>query len=144
VTVSEEGNVIAARAVSGHPLLRDAALEAARQWKFTPSKVKIVGTLTFTFGSDKLKDVELLNQRISKDPSSAELRYQLGLLHLERAEPKKAIGPFKQALSLDPKLAKAYVGLGDAYARIGQTQMAIDAYKQAAQTDPQYADAYFY
>ncbi len=54
ITVNEEGNVVSARAVSGHPLLRDAAVEAARQWQFTPTQlqgeaVKVVGTLTFNF-----------------------------------------------------------------------------------------------
>src|SRR6266571_2040646 len=34
VTVDEEGNVMAARAISGHPLLKDAAVEAARGWTF--------------------------------------------------------------------------------------------------------------
>jgi TonB family protein len=54
ITVDEEGNVIAASVVSGHPLLRDAAVEAARQWQFTPTTlqgeaVKVIGTLTFNF-----------------------------------------------------------------------------------------------
>src|SRR3989442_5993217 len=30
VTIDEEGNVMSARAISGHPLLKDAALAAAR------------------------------------------------------------------------------------------------------------------
>jgi TonB family protein len=54
ITVDEEGNVIAAKALSGHPLLRDAAVDAARQWQFTPTQlqgelVKVIGTLTFNF-----------------------------------------------------------------------------------------------
>lgn len=54
VTVDESGNVIEAHAVSGHPLLKDAAVSAARGWKFSPTKVsgepvKIVRTITFEF-----------------------------------------------------------------------------------------------
>lgn len=54
VTVDESGNVIAARAISGHPLLKIAAVEAARGWKFTPTQlsgvpVKVIGTITFNF-----------------------------------------------------------------------------------------------
>jgi periplasmic protein TonB len=54
VTVDESGNVISARALSGHPLLKDAAVAAARGWKFTPTQlsgvpVKVVGTITFNF-----------------------------------------------------------------------------------------------
>lgn len=54
ITISEEGKVIDAVAISGHPLLRDAALEAARQWEFKPIElsgkpVKVQSTLTFNF-----------------------------------------------------------------------------------------------
>jgi TonB family protein len=54
VTINENGDVIGAEAVSGHPLLRDAAIAAARQWKFKPTElggqpVKVQGVLTFNF-----------------------------------------------------------------------------------------------
>ena len=54
VTISEEGKVIDAQVISGHPLLRDAALQAARQWLFKPTElsgvpVKVQGILTFNF-----------------------------------------------------------------------------------------------
>jgi TonB family protein len=40
VTISESGRVIEAKAISGHPLLRDAAEDAARQWVFEPTMLK--------------------------------------------------------------------------------------------------------
>lgn len=54
VTVDEEGNVIQAAPVSGHPLLQAAAVAAARQAKFSPTllsgrPVKIKGLLTYNF-----------------------------------------------------------------------------------------------
>lgn len=54
VTISEEGRVIDAQVISGHPLLRDAALQSARQWLFKPTElsgvpVKVQGVLTFNF-----------------------------------------------------------------------------------------------
>ncbi len=54
VTVDETGHVIAAEAVSGHPLLRSASVEAARKWTFTPTvvdgaPVEVIGTITFNF-----------------------------------------------------------------------------------------------
>ncbi|HEY6046359.1 MAG TPA: TonB family protein, partial [Pyrinomonadaceae bacterium] len=54
VTIDEEGNVISANAVSGHPLLQGAAVAAARQAKFTPTRlngepVKITGQIMYTF-----------------------------------------------------------------------------------------------
>jgi TonB family protein len=54
VTVDESGNVISAAAVSGHPLLQQAAVAAARQARFAPYKlngspVKVTGVLTYNF-----------------------------------------------------------------------------------------------
>lgn len=54
VTVDEVGNVMSARAISGHTMLKDAAVAAARGWKFTPTQlggvpVKVVGNITFNF-----------------------------------------------------------------------------------------------
>lgn len=55
VTIDENGNVISASAVSGHPLLRAAAVSAARQARFTPTKlsgqpVKVTGVINYNFG----------------------------------------------------------------------------------------------
>jgi len=54
VTIDENGNVISARAVSGHPLLQAAAVQAARGAKFSPTKlsgqpVKVTGVITYNF-----------------------------------------------------------------------------------------------
>jgi len=39
VTIDEDGNVVAARAISGHPLLQAASVAAARNAKFAPTKM---------------------------------------------------------------------------------------------------------
>ena len=54
VTIDEQGNVISAKAVSGHPLLRQAAENAARGAKFTPTylseiAVKVNGLIVYNF-----------------------------------------------------------------------------------------------
>jgi len=54
ILISETGEVIDATVIAGHPLLRDAALQAARQWLFKPTElsgvaVKVQGILTFNF-----------------------------------------------------------------------------------------------
>jgi TonB family protein len=54
VTLDESGDVETARAISGHPLLRDAAVRTAREWKFAPPRrqgrpIKVIGRLTITF-----------------------------------------------------------------------------------------------
>ena len=54
VTVDEDGKVISANAVSGHPLLRPAAVQAAYAARFSPTKlsgqaVKVTGVITYNF-----------------------------------------------------------------------------------------------
>jgi len=56
VVVDEQGSIAGARAVSGHPLLQAAAVNAARQAKFTPTllqgePVRISGYLTYNFAA---------------------------------------------------------------------------------------------
>lgn len=52
--VSKAGDVICARSLSGHPLVRAAAVTAALKWKFEPIEVagnpaKVVGTVAINF-----------------------------------------------------------------------------------------------
>jgi TonB family protein len=54
VVVDEQGKVVAAQAVSGHPLLQAAAIKAAREAQFAPTllegkPVKVVGTISYNF-----------------------------------------------------------------------------------------------
>lgn len=54
VLIDESGNVVSASATSGHPLLRAAAVQAARSSKFTPTtlsgqKVKVSGVIVYNF-----------------------------------------------------------------------------------------------
>jgi protein TonB len=54
ITVDESGKVISARAVSGHPLLQQAAVQGAYQTRFSPTllsgqPVKVTGTISFNF-----------------------------------------------------------------------------------------------
>lgn len=52
VEVDEKGNVTSAKSVSGHPLLRQAAEQAAKQAKFKPSKEKITGIIVYNFTAE--------------------------------------------------------------------------------------------
>ena len=56
MVISETGQVIEATAISGHPALRSAAVEAAREWVYKPTTlngvpIKVETVLTFTFAS---------------------------------------------------------------------------------------------
>ena len=54
VTINESGSVVSASAVSGHPLLRQAAEQAARQARFAPTTlsgqaVSVTGVIVYNF-----------------------------------------------------------------------------------------------
>ena len=54
VTIDEEGKVISAKAVSGHPFLRGVSEKAAWSARFTPTllanvPVKVTGVITYNF-----------------------------------------------------------------------------------------------
>ena len=54
VLIDENGNVMSAKAVSGHPLLQAVAVQAAKQARFSPTKlsgqpVKVTGVITYNF-----------------------------------------------------------------------------------------------
>jgi protein TonB len=54
VMIDEEGTVVSAKAVSGHPLLRKAAEDAAKRAKFTTTylskvPVKVTGVIVYNF-----------------------------------------------------------------------------------------------
>lgn len=54
VLIDENGNVVSAHAVSGHPLLQAVAVAAARSARFSPTKlsgqpVKVQGVITYNF-----------------------------------------------------------------------------------------------
>jgi len=54
VLIDENGNVVSAHAVSGHPLLQAVAVGAARQERFSPTKlsgqpVKVTGVIQYNF-----------------------------------------------------------------------------------------------
>ncbi len=54
ITINEQGDIVSASAVSGHPLLRQAAEQAARKAKFAPTllsgvPVSVTGVLVYNF-----------------------------------------------------------------------------------------------
>lgn len=49
ITVNAKGEVVAAQAMSGHPLLKAPAVKAAMQAKFSPGPASIEGSLTYDF-----------------------------------------------------------------------------------------------
>jgi TonB family protein len=123
VTIDKAGNVISARVLSGHPLLRDSALAAARQWKFKPTMAsgrpaKVSGILTFNFVLDDGRKSEAEVERENLDPSEARLDRGTNLLKSYRYD--EAIAEFREAIRLKPDNLFAHYKLGLAYVEAGR------------------------
>jgi len=144
VTIDESGSVTSARALSGHPLLKEAAVDAARGWTFKPTlmqgrPIKVLGTLTFTF---KLPDyilrdriVERLKQQIAKNPQNPTLHYRLGLAYEENEQFGDALKAYERAVALKPNYGDAQVALGALNMKLNQYDKALRAYNQAVLLD---------
>jgi TonB family protein len=157
VTVDETGNVISARPVKGHSMLKDEAVEAARGWKFNPAKLKgrpakVVGTLEFNFIQGEIdidRDIRVYTQEVKSNPASAEAHCKLGESYKRRFRFQEAIAELKTAISINPQFALAYFSLGECYYSLGESgdlaeyREAIEAYKQAIRLKQNLVEAYY-
>ena len=83
VLIDENGNVVSATPVSGHPLLKSAAAAAAQNSKFAPTMlsgqpVKVSGIITYVFGNGQvsLAPSSTINGREIEPPVSPEVKRQ--------------------------------------------------------------------
>ncbi|HWO02467.1 MAG TPA: TonB family protein [Blastocatellia bacterium] len=159
IVVDEQGSVISARAMSGDPLLKDAATSAARAWKFNPTilggvPVKVIGGLTFNFDPDsppttnhdseadrKLKeeDEEDINEAkaaVDANPNSAEAHFDLAEAYSDAENYDAAIDSYKQALRLKSDYEEAYSSLASLYAKLERYDEQILTYKSALEAFP--------
>lgn len=151
ITIDEDGNVIKARAFSGHVLLKEAALEAARGWTFVPTRlsdvpVKVIGTITFNFNLGRFdsteKEIEFCKKKIKQDPQSPQGHLMLGQAYVKAKRNQEAIEVFNHAISLSPNLAEAHYQLGSAYLDQGRPKEAIAALKRAIELNANHAMAH--
>lgn len=140
VTIDESGNVISVRGLSGHPLLKDAAVDAARGWTFKPTMVqgkavKVLGTLAFTFNlPDYLlrdRNIERLKQQVSANPQNPKLQYRLGLAYENNEQFGDALKAYERAAALNPRLSDAQVALGRLNMKLNRYDEALQAYNHA-------------
>ena len=146
LTLDEEGNVIAARAISGHPLLKDSAVAAATEWKFNPTTlsgvpVKVIGTITFNFTLNVTANLELLAKEVERNPGSAEARYELGSAYYSSGRYQEAIKELMEATQIRPEFAQAHCKLGLSYGVLRNYSEAAASFKEAIRLDPNYSEA---
>lgn len=140
VSIDESGNVSSARALSGHPLLKDAAVDAARGWTFKPTilqgnPVKVVGTLTFNFNLPDYivrdRTIERLKRQIAINPENPKLYFQIGRAYEDNQQDADALKAYSRAAVLDPEYGEAQVALGSLNMKLNHYDEALIANKQA-------------
>jgi TonB family protein len=138
VTISEQGKVIEAVPISGHPLLRDASVDAAKQWVFKPTKlsgvpVKVQGILVFNFTlvEDDSKEPEIA-------PRNAEEYLTRGKARLEKDDAQGAIADFTKAIELDSKSALFYANRGMALLMKGKEAEAQRDFDRCLELSPSF------
>jgi TonB family protein len=89
LTVGVEGNVLEAQVLRGHPLLDQAALEAVRQWRYSPTMlngeaVSVIATVSLRFHHGGVLSVQMSDDGALKDGrgelAGAELLGRIGEL----------------------------------------------------------------
>jgi TonB family protein len=140
VTVDESGNVTSVRPLSGHPLLHDAATNAARGWTFKPTivdgkPIKVLGSLAFTFKLPEYllrdRNIEQLRQQIAVSPQNSNLQYRLGLAYEANEQLEDALMAYSRAVTLKPNYGDAQVALAAVYTRLNRLDDALQAYDRA-------------
>lgn len=147
VEVDEKGNVLSARAVSGHALLKDSAISAARGWKFQPTTlsgtpVKVIGTITFNFTLPVEPDpVADLRKAVKSNPNSAQAHFELGSAYLGDSRYEEATRELKVAIRIKPDFSEAHCKLGMSYRELRRYEEASAALKKAISLNPEYTEA---
>ena len=149
--IDEQGDVVSARVVSGHPLLQAAMLKAARAWKFRPAKVNnvsvgLAGRIAYNFPRTepliKEKTITELEKQAREKPASAEARYELAEAYFKALRYGEAVLQLSAAIRLKPGYADAYLKLGHAYTRLHSHEKALEAFTEAARLDPNSSEAF--
>jgi TonB family protein len=84
ILVNEAGEVESAKATAGHPLLQQAAVDAAKGWQFSPTKlsgnaVKVSGTISFVFALPKGEDAPATGITMLRTPDGEGLPMKMAM-----------------------------------------------------------------
>jgi tetratricopeptide (TPR) repeat protein len=151
VTVGVDGDIIETYPLAGDALLAEAALVAAKQWKFPPQivngkPVHLVSAVNVEFRSleppTKPARIEIAKQDLQAHPDNPRGYYNLGFAYLMGKQYKEACSYFQQAVERAPAWPVAYAALGDAYYGSDQYEEAIRCFHRATTLKQDYFESY--
>src|SRR5215471_10799194 len=153
LVIGVDGNVETADAVTGPVPLRDAALTAARAWRWPPAvagglPAKVSGILLFKFTADQPDNSKSGGRprRSNKDAkapdpappaSDAAFDYFNHGVDLEnQGKYQEALGEFQNAIAANPDLREAYLEIASIYGRLKRYDDQVQFCKQALERFP--------
>ncbi len=84
---------------------------------------------------------QLVDQQLSRDPSSVEAYNLLGIIYTSRREYPQAVDAFQQALKLDPTSASTHNNLGNSYVAQEKPDLAEKEFTTVLKSSPSNRDA---
>ncbi|MEK7218077.1 MAG: tetratricopeptide repeat protein, partial [Patescibacteria group bacterium] len=84
----------------------------------------------------------LFTAALARNPASAELRNNMGILREEDGDLEGARGRYEDALRVRPSFAPALYGLGKLAQATGDGERALALYREATEADPRFLAAY--
>ena len=84
--------------------------------------------------------IDVLDHYPSREPTTAEDYYKLGITYLRRGMSQMASEQFQKALELDPKHVYSLIGLAAGKFQIGDTEAVLEYIGKAIETEPNSAE----
>ncbi len=119
----------------------DQARAAALYTSLPADSVKLTATDYTLLGAQQIdaQQVELgranLNKGVAMDSTSAEARFQLGMMHFKAQHPDSAITEFREAIRHDPQKPLYFLNLGVAHLQLKQADKSIPAFRSSIKLD---------
>ena len=112
LTVAPDGHVTAAKVLSGHPMLQSSAMEAVKQWVFSPLPAEAQTIVSVTFQSDDsarptIQQAVLISRKEPVYPKMAKVAGVTGVVTLRATIGKDGRVSEVHAVKGDPLLAQA-------------------------------------
>ena len=117
VTVAPDGRVKTVKAISGHPMLIDAAVEAVKQWVYTPQPAEVTTAVKLAFagetlpqrGQGNIQQAVLISRKEPVYPEEAKRAGAMGMVTLNATIDKEGRVREVHVISGHPMLQQAAV-----------------------------------
>ena len=149
LVVDKTGSVQNARPVNVHARLQEAAIRAAKEWKFRPylengKPAIVLGIITihFKIGIPAPEQAEVRKARTEVEGDATNPNKLVSFARLLQAAGRyeEAIAGLNRAISLQPDLLEAHLLLADLYGRIGEYENQVEQYEYYLELKPDSPD----